>query len=143
MPRSAAAPLRRVVDDVVAEQEIEQLRPRRRVHDARLEPALREQPRERRLRAASVAVGVHVRRQRDAPTRHEFARELLDRGAPRFGNASRYSDRCDDVGDVSKKAKRRPMTPGAASKDNRSPGVSRPRRPRIGVVARPREWLLP
>ena len=74
-----------VVSHVIAEQEVEQLRPRRGVHDAHIEPALREHARQRRLGAAAVAVGVHVRRQRHAPPGRQLARELADRDAARRG----------------------------------------------------------
>ena len=62
--------LGRFVAHVVAEQEVEQLGPRRGIDDANVQPALHEHARERRLRATPVAVGVHVRRERHAPARH-------------------------------------------------------------------------
>jgi hypothetical protein len=71
--------LRGRVDDVVAEQEVEERGPRRGVDDFHRHAALREQPGERRLGPAAVAIGVDVCRKHDATARDEVRRELLDR----------------------------------------------------------------
>ena len=76
------ASTRRGIVDVVAEEEVEHVGPRRRIHDPRHEPLRRQQAREARLRPAPVAVGIEVRADRDPPAAHELRRERLDGASP-------------------------------------------------------------
>ena len=61
------------------EEEVEHCRPRRWVHDARMEPALLEQAGYRRLGAAAVAIGVDVSGEHNRAARHELRGEALYR----------------------------------------------------------------
>ena len=86
MSRSAFDPRDVRFSNVVAQQEVEHLRPRRRIHDARGESVRHEQPSQRALRAAAIAIGVEVRAERHSATGHELRREVFDRRATRGGN---------------------------------------------------------
>jgi hypothetical protein len=77
--------LGRPIADIVAEQEAEHRRPRRRIHDADRHPALREKTREGSLRSAAVAIGVHVRRQRNRAPGWELGGDPMDGIAPMRG----------------------------------------------------------
>lgn len=67
------------IANVITQQELVHLRPRRRIHDARADPQLAKQARERGLRTAPVAISVDVGGYCDRASRAELLRETLDR----------------------------------------------------------------
>ena len=77
-PRSADSPRAVLVADVIAQQEVEERGPRRRVHDADGESPLRQQPGESRFRAAPVAIRIHVGRERHGAARDEVFSQRRD-----------------------------------------------------------------
>src|SRR5215208_1986405 len=72
---------------IIAKEELVHLRPRRRVDDARADSHLAQQARQRRLRAAAVAIGVDMSGYCDRASRAELLRETLDRLPSLLGNA--------------------------------------------------------
>ncbi len=100
------------VAHVVTLEEREALRPRGGIHDVRGDSHLVEQSRERRLRAAPIAVGIDVGRQRDRLVRSELRREPVDVGAPLHRNADRISGRSSLHAFSGRKRQRRPESSG-------------------------------
>jgi len=75
------------ISNINAEEELVHLRPGRWVDDLRADSHLAEQPRERRLGTAAVAIRIDVSGHCDRASRAELLRETLDRLPSLLGDA--------------------------------------------------------